>query len=176
MFYTLVLIVIIAPTSERKFWLFDGGRMKVAVASDHAGYMLKSGIKDYLEKQGIAHQDYGTYSEESVDYVDFAEKAMDGMRSGECDRAILVCGTGIGMGIVANKYSGVRAAPCCDAYMAQMSRNHNDANCLTLGGRILPLDEALLIVETWLNTIYEAGRHQVRLDKVRAIERKNFKF
>jgi ribose 5-phosphate isomerase B len=149
--------------------------MKVALASDHAGYALKMGIKDYLAKNGIAHQDYGTHSEERVDYVDFAEKALDGMLSWDCDRAILVCGTGLGMGIVANKYSGVRAAPCCDEYMAQMSRSHNDANCLTLGGRIIPLDEALLIVETWLNTPYEAGRHQTRLDKISAIEHKNFK-
>ncbi len=149
--------------------------MKVALASDHAGYTLKTGIKDHLEKEGIAHQDYGTYSEESVDYVDFAERAMVGMLSGECDRAILICGTGIGMSIVANKFSGVRAALCCDEYMAQMSRNHNNANCLTLGGRILPLDEALLIVETWLNSPYEAGRHQDRLDKVHAIEQNNFR-
>ena len=149
--------------------------MKVALASDHAGYMLKTGIKDHLEKLGISYEDYGTSLEESVDYVDFAERAMVGMISGECDRAILVCGTGIGMSIVANKFSGVRAALCCDEYMAQMSRNHNDANCLTLGGRILPLDEALLIVETWLKAPYEAGRHQTRLDKVHAIEQKNFK-
>lgn len=150
--------------------------MKVALASDHAGFSLKKGIKDYLDKNGIPHQDYGTFSEERVDYVDFAEKALDGMLSGACDRAILVCGTGLGMGIVANKYFGVRAAPCCDEYMAQMSRSHNDANCLTLGGRILPLDEALLIVETWLNTPYDAGRHQIRLDKIHAIEQKNFNF
>jgi ribose 5-phosphate isomerase B len=149
--------------------------MKVAIASDHAGYALKMGIKDYLIKKGIAHQDYGTYSEDSVDYVDFAEKAINGMLSGVCDRAILMCGTGLGMGIVANKYSGVRATPCCDEYSAQMSRGHNDANCLTLGGRILRLDEALLIVETWLNTPYEGGRHQKRLDKIHAIEQKNMK-
>jgi ribose 5-phosphate isomerase B len=149
--------------------------MKVALASDHAGFVLKMGIKDYLVENGIAHHDYGTYSEEKVDYVDFAAKAMDGMLSGDCDRAILVCGTGLGMGIVANKYKGVRATPCCDEYMAQMSRSHNDANCLTLGGRILPLDEALLIVEAWLSTSYEVGRHQIRLDKILAIEQKNFK-
>jgi len=149
--------------------------MKVALASDHAGYMLKTGIKDYLVNKRVAHRDYGTDSEDSVDYVDFAEKAMNGMLLGECDRAILVCGTGIGMGIVANKYRSVRAAPCCDEYVARMSRSHNDANCLTLGGRVLPLDEALLIVETWLSTPYEGGRHQTRLDKVRAIEQKNLK-
>ena len=149
--------------------------MKVALASDHAGYALKTGILDYLVNNGIPQKDYGTYSEDRVDYVDLAEKAIEGVLSGECDRAILVCGTGLGMVIVANKYRGMRATPCCDEYMAQMSRKHNDSNCLTLGGRIIPLDEALLIVETRLNTPYEAGRHQVRLDKVQAIERKNFK-
>lgn len=149
--------------------------MKVALASDHAGYALKTGIKDYLAKNGIPYQDYGTHSEDRVDYVDFAEKALDGMRTGFCDRAILVCGTGLGMAMVANKFRGVRATPCCDEYMARMSRSHNDSNCLTLGGRILPLDEAILIVETWLNTPYEAGRHQVRLEKIQRIEQKNFK-
>jgi ribose 5-phosphate isomerase B len=149
--------------------------MKIALASDHAGYALKIGIKDYLVEKGITHRDYGTFSEEKVDYVDFAEKAIEGMLSGECDRAILVCGSGLGMGIVANKYKEVRATPCCDEYMAEMSRRHNDSNCLTLGGRILPLDEALLIAETWLNTPYEAGRHQKRLDKIQRVEQKNFK-
>jgi ribose 5-phosphate isomerase B len=149
--------------------------MKVALASDHAGYALKMGIKDYLIENSIEHHDYGTFSEERVDYVDFAEYAIDGMLSGECDRAILVCGTGLGMGIVANKYSGVRATPCCDEYMARMSRSHNDSNCLTLGGRILPMDEALFIVEAWLSTPYEAGRHQTRLDKIQTIEQTNFK-
>jgi ribose 5-phosphate isomerase B len=149
--------------------------MKIALASDHAGYALKMGIIGDLVEKGITHRDYGTFSEERVDYVDFAEKAIEGMLAGECDRAILVCGSGLGMAIVANKYSGVRATLCCDEYMAEMSRRHNDSNCLTLGGRILPLDEALLIVETWLNTSYEAGRHQNRLDKIRTIEQKNMK-
>jgi ribose 5-phosphate isomerase B len=149
--------------------------MKIALASDHAGYTLKMSVKDYLAEQGISHFDYGTFSEERVDYVDFAEKAIEGMLSGTCDRTILVCGSGLGMAIVANKYAGVRATPCCDEYMAEMSRSHNDANCLTLGGRILPLDEALLIVETWLRTPYEAGRHQKRLDKIQKIEQKNMK-
>lgn len=149
--------------------------MKVALASDHAGFALKTGIKDYLIKKGIDHRDYGTHSEERVDYVDYAERAMTGLMSRECDRAILVCGTGLGMGIVANKFRGVRATPCCDVYQAEMSRSHNDSNCLTLGGRVLPLDEAILIVEAWLNTAFEAGRHQLRLDKIRAIEQKNYK-
>ena len=149
--------------------------MKIALASDHAGYALKIGIIDHLSAQGIACKDFGCYSEERVDYSDFAEKAIDGIKSGEADRAILVCGTGLGMGIAANKFKGIRATPCLDEYSAEMSRSHNDANCLTLGGRILPLDEALNIVKIWLNTDFEGGRHQERLDKVSKLEEKNFK-
>jgi ribose 5-phosphate isomerase B len=148
--------------------------MKVALASDHAGYELKTGIIDYLSNQGIEIKDFGCFSEERVNYVDYAVQAMDGLTSGECDRAILVCGSGLGMAIVANKYPGVRATPCCDEYMAEMSRSHNDANCLTLGGRILPLDEALHIVRIWLGTEFEGGRHQERLDKIKALELKKF--
>ena len=109
-----------------------------------------------------------------MNYVDYAVKAMEELTSGECDRAILVCGSGLGMAIVANKYPGVRATPCCDEYMAEMSRSHNDANCLTLGGRILPLDEALHIVKIWLETDFEGGRHQERLDEISALEQKKF--
>jgi ribose 5-phosphate isomerase B len=148
--------------------------MRIALASDHAGYELKSGIGEYMSQQGIETKDFGCNSKERVNYVDFAVKAMEGLTSGECDRAILVCGSGLGMAIVANKYPGVRATPCCDEYMAEMSRSHNDANCLTLGGRILPLDEALQIVKIWLETDFEEGRHQERLDKIEALEQKNF--
>lgn len=148
--------------------------MIIALASDHAGYELKSGISEFLSQQGIEVKDFGSYSKDRVDYIDFAVKALDGLVSGECDRAILVCGSGLGMAIVANKYAGVRATPCCDEYMAEMSRSHNDANCLTLGGRILPLDEALHIVKVWLETGFEGGRHQARLDKIKALEQKNF--
>ena len=149
--------------------------MKIALASDHAGYALKMGIIDHFSSQGIPYKDFGCYSEERVDYVDFAEKAIDGIKLGEADRAILVCGTGLGMGIAANKFKGIRAVPCLDEYSAEMSRSHNDANCLTLGGRILPLDEALNVVKIWLNTDFEGGRHQERLDKISRIEEKNFK-
>jgi len=95
--------------------------------------------------------------------------------SGEYDRAILVCGTGLGMAIVANKHKGVRATPCLDEYSAEMSRRHNDSNCLTLGGRIVPLDEALSVVRIWLETEFEGGRHQRRIDKIFDIEERNFK-
>jgi RpiB/LacA/LacB family sugar-phosphate isomerase len=148
--------------------------MKIALASDHAGYELKTGVSEYLSQRGVEVKDFGCFSTDRVNYVDYAIKAMEGLVSGECDRAILVCGAGLGMAIVANKYPGVRAAPCCDEYTAEMSRSHNDANCLTLGGRILPLDEALHIVKIWLETDFEGGRHQERLDKIKSLERKNF--
>ncbi len=149
--------------------------MKIALASDHAGFDLKQDILDYLQKQKLEVKDFGCYSQESVDYADFAEKAVQQVVSGKFDRAVLICGTGIGMSMVANKFRGIRATLCCDEYMAEMSRKHNDSNCLTLGGRILPADEAVFIVETWLNTEFEGGRHQKRLDKITKIEEINFK-
>jgi len=126
--------------------------VKIATASDHAGYDLKKGILSYLAERKIEYKDYGCGPDERVDYVDFAEKAIQNVCSGKHDRAILICGTGLGMAIVANKFKGIRATPCCDEYSAEMSRSHNDSNCLTLGGRILPLDEALEIVRVWLET------------------------
>jgi ribose 5-phosphate isomerase B len=149
--------------------------MKIALASDHAGVELKKGIMSYLAEKGIDHEDFGCGPEERVDYVDFAAKAIEHVLNNDCDRAILVCGTGLGMAIVANKYKTIRATPCVDEYTAELSRRHNDSNCLTLGGRILPLDEALSIVRVWLDTEYEAGRHQQRLDKILTLEEKNFK-
>ncbi len=149
--------------------------MKIALASDHAGYELKKGIADYLAQKGIQHQDLGCGPEERVDYVDYADKAARMIVSGDCDSAILLCGTGLGMAIVANKYNGVRATPCSDEYTAEVSRSHNDSNCLTLGGRIIPQDEALSIVQIWLETEFEKGRHQKRIDKILAIEERHFK-
>ncbi len=149
--------------------------MKIATASDHAGYELKKGIIAYLLKQGVQHEDFGCGPGEQVDYVDYGKKAAERVSSGEYDRAILVCGTGLGMAIVANKHKGVRATPCLDDYSAEMSRKHNDSNCLTLGGRIVPLDEALNIVRIWLETKFEGERHQRRIDKIFDIEERNFK-
>jgi ribose 5-phosphate isomerase B len=149
--------------------------MKIALASDHAGYDLKNGILGYLGQKGIESVDFGCGPGEKVDYVDYGEKAVLSVLSGECDRAILVCGTGLGMAIVANKHKGIRATPCWDEYVAEVCRSHNDSNCLTLGGRVLPLDEALLYVGIWLGTEYEGGRHQIRLDKIAKIEEKNFR-
>jgi ribose 5-phosphate isomerase B len=149
--------------------------MKIALGSDHAGYPLKKGVLDYLDQRGIEYEDFGCGPDEKVDYVDYGEKAIQSVLSGECDRSILFCGTGLGMAIVANKFKGIRATPCWDEYVAQVSRSHNDSNCLTLGGRTLPLDEACHYVDIWLETEYEGGRHQKRLDKIANIEEKNFK-
>jgi ribose 5-phosphate isomerase B len=149
--------------------------MKIALASDHAGFDLKKGVRDHLDQKGIECEDLGCGPDERVDYVDFGEKAVRSVLAGECDRAILICGTGLGMAIVANKHKGIRATPCWDEYVAEVCRSHNDSNCLTLGGRVLPLDEACRYVDIWLETEYEGGRHQQRLDKISLIEEKNFK-
>jgi ribose 5-phosphate isomerase B len=149
--------------------------MKIALASDHAGYDLKQEIMGYLQKEGAPIKDFGCFSKKSVNYADFAEKAVQQVVSGKYDRAVLICGTGIGMSMVANKFRGIRATLCCDEYMAEMSRMHNNSNCLTLGGRIIPVDEAIHIVKTWYQTEFEGGRHQKRLDKISQIEEMNFK-
>jgi len=149
--------------------------MKIAVASDHAGFDLKTGIVAFLEGRGIAYRDFGSRPGETVDYVDYGALAMESVISGECDRAILFCGTGIGMAIVANKYKGIRATPCWNPFTARVSRSHNDSNCLALGGRTLSLEEGLEIVRTWLETPFEGGRHQRRVAKILEIEKKNFK-
>jgi ribose 5-phosphate isomerase B len=149
--------------------------MRVALASDHAGYELKTGVADYLRGRGIGFEDYGCGPGESVDYVDYGARAAQGVIEGACDRAILVCGTGLGMGIVANKFKGIRATPCPTEYAAEMSRKHNDSNCLTLGGRTHSLELALRLVRIWLETEFEGGRHERRVQKIRDIESTNFK-
>jgi ribose 5-phosphate isomerase B len=149
--------------------------MKIALACDHGGYELKEGIKDSLSQRGIDHEDFGCGPEDQVDYVDYAEKAVNKLLDGDCDRAILFCGTGLGMAMVANKHRTVRATCCWDEYSAEMSRKHNDSNCLTLGGRVIPLDEAMSIVKIWLSTEFEGGRHQRRIDKIIDIEKRYFK-
>jgi ribose 5-phosphate isomerase B len=154
--------------------------MKIALASDHAGFELKKAVAGYLSGRGIEFVDYGCAPGDClpgarVDFPDFAALAAAAIAAGECDRGILVCGTGIGMAIVANKFRGIRATPCWNEYTADMSRRHNDSNCLTLGGRVLGPAEALAIVRVWLDTPFEGGRHAARLEKLRAIESMNFK-
>lgn len=143
--------------------------MKIALASDHAGFELKEIIKEYLQKNGYEIKDFGTRTAESVDYPDFAVPAARAVASGEYDRGILVCGSGQGMAISANKVKGIRAALCGEIYSAKMSRLHNDSNVLALGGRIIGRDLAIEIVKTWLDTEFEGGRHQRRVDKMNSI-------
>jgi len=142
----------------------------IAVGSDHGGLELKAAIKSALAERGLPVDDYGTGNGDSVDYPDFAEKVAGAVARGDVDLGILVCGTGIGMSIVANKFPGVRAALATDEFMAQMAKEHNNANVLVLGGRVLAEDLAVKMVNVWLDSSYEAGRHQRRLDKISRLE------
>jgi len=142
----------------------------IAVGSDHGGLELKDAILAALAARGMDADDYGTDNGDSVDYPDFAEKVAAAVSRGDVELGILVCGTGIGMSIVANKFPGVRAALATDEFMAQMAKEHNNANVLVLGGRVLAKDLAVKMVNVWLDSTYEAGRHQRRLDKISRLE------
>ncbi len=142
--------------------------MKIAIASDHGGYALKEEIKKYLAGRDIEVTDLGTDSEESVDYPIYGKACGEAVASGKTDRGIVCCGTGIGISIAANKVKGIRCALCTDVHMAQMSRRHNDSNILALGGRTTETARALEIVGAWLDTGFEGGRHQRRVDMLNA--------
>lgn len=142
----------------------------IVLASDHGGLELKDAVRDYLTDQGIAVRDLGAMNGDSVDYPDYAEKAARAIAQGEADRGILICGTGIGMSIAANKFPGVRAALVHDEFTARMAKEHNNANIIVLGGRVLDPERALGMLRTWLDTPFEGGRHQRRLDKITQIE------
>ena len=142
--------------------------MKIALASDHAGYELKEAIKEYLTAYEVI--DYGTFSLESMDYPDTGFKAAEAVSNGECDRGILICGSGIGMSIVANKVKGIRAALCVSTEFATLSRKHNDANILVLPGRFVSRHFAGEIIRVWFSTEFEGDRHQRRLDKISKYE------
>lgn len=144
--------------------------MKIGIASDHGGFELKEYIKEYLKDNGIQYIDYGTNSLDSVDYPDYGRKVADGVVSGEIDKGIVICGTGIGISIACNKVKGIRAALCSDTYSARMSVEHNNANILALGGRVLGRDLAMEIVATWLNAKFQGGRHGRRIEKISDIE------
>ncbi len=145
--------------------------MKIALGADHAGYELKDQIKQHLQQKGIEVRDEGTSSPESVDYPDYARSVAHDVSEQQADLGILVCGSGIGMAIAANKVHGIRAAKVDTEYEAQMSREHNDANVLALGARIVKPEEALRIVDKWLATPFAGGRHERRVEKITAIER-----
>jgi ribose 5-phosphate isomerase B len=140
--------------------------MKIAIGSDHGGYLLKEDIKKHLNKCRIGVKDFGAFSEESVDYPDIGKKVAKAVASKRYKFGILVCGTGLGMSMVANRVKGIRAALCHNVYTAKMSRAHNDANILCLGGRVLKKALALKIVEAFLKTPFEGGRHLRRVRKI----------
>ena len=140
--------------------------MKVAIASDHGGFALKEEIKKHLIADGIEIIDLGTDSEESVDYPIYGKKCAEAVMSGKADKGVVCCGTGIGISIAANKVKGIRCALCTDPEMAELTRKHNDANMLALGGRITTVKNALEILDVWLTTEFEGGRHQPRVDMI----------
>ncbi|MGI6492410.1 MAG: ribose 5-phosphate isomerase B [Pelotomaculum sp.] len=146
--------------------------MRVAVASDHGGYILKNTVIAYLKEAGFDYHDFGVYAADPVDYPDLALEVAEAVKSGAYDRGILCCGTGIGVAIAANKVPGIRAALCHDTFSAQASREHNDANILTLGERVIGPGLARDIVAVWLQAEFSGGRHGKRVDKITAIENK----
>ena len=144
--------------------------MKIAIGCDHGGYLLKQDILIWLEEHDIDFEDFGCYSRESVDYPVFGEKVGRAVASGEADYGIVICTTGIGISIAANKVAGIRCAHCTDSLSAEMTRRHNDANVLALGAGLTGTNMALRMVEVFLNTEFEGGRHQRRVDQLNAIQ------
>jgi ribose 5-phosphate isomerase B len=143
----------------------------IALGSDHVGIELKKAIMEYLDELGLEYKDYGTYNTERCNYPEYALKAANAVASGECEKGILFCGTGIGIGIAATKVKGIRCVCCSDCYSAKLSREHNDTNMLSLGARVVGTDLAKMIVLNWLEGKFEGGRHQVRVDQIGSIER-----
>jgi ribose 5-phosphate isomerase B len=140
--------------------------MKYFIGTDHAGFEVKPFVIEYLQKKGIEVEDLGTYSTESVDYPDYAHKVAEAVKNNPGTMGILICGSGIGMSLAANKHKGIRAALCHDHYTASMARRHNDANILCFGARIVGKGEIESILEGWLNSEFEGGRHQRRVEKI----------
>lgn len=145
--------------------------MRIALGADHAGVTLKHDIKRLLDERGVAYTDFGTDTTDSVDYPDFAAKVAHAVAGGDYDRGILLCGSGVGMAIAANKVAGIRAAAVVDEVSAKLSREHNDANVLALGARVTPSDDARRFVNIFLDTPFGGGRHQRRIDKIAALDR-----
>lgn len=142
----------------------------IALACDHGGFALKEEVRAWLDSRQIAYQDFGAFSEESCDYPDMAKLACDAVVDGRCEKALLFCGTGIGISIAANKMDGIRAACCSDYFSAKYTRLHNDANALCMGGRVVGAGLACEMVDVFLHTDFEGGRHQRRVDKLIALE------
>ncbi len=142
----------------------------IAIACDHAALELKAEVIKILEERGLEYEDFGTYTSDSCHYPIYGARAAHAVASGKCDRGILICGTGIGMSLVANKVKGIRCALCSDSYSAKMTRAHNDSNMLAMGARVIGVEVAKEIVTAWLDTPFEGGRHQTRIDMITAIE------
>jgi len=142
----------------------------LALASDHAGLELKAAIQKYLESENIPYQDFGTYTNESCSYPEYALKAADAVASGACEKGILLCGTGVGIGIAANKVKGIRCVNCSEPYSARLSRQHNNTNMLSLGARVVGEGLALTIVREWLSADFEGDRHEIRISQIAQIE------
>lgn len=147
----------------------------IAIGSDHGGYKLKEEIKRYLEEKEIEYTDCGTFNEESVDYPEIAKTVALEVQSGQCEKGIIICRSGIGMSIVANKFKGIRCAKCNDEEEAKFSRMHNNANMLALGADYMDVNKAVRIVRTWIATEFEGGRHEQRVKIIEEIENENMK-
>lgn len=143
----------------------------LAIGSDHGGFELKNHVINHLKERGIEYRDYGCFDESSVDYPDIAKAVGEAVVSGECENGILICGTGIGISIAANKIDGVRAALCSDVYSAKMTKEHNNANIICMGGRVIGRELAFMIVDAWLDAEFQGGRHQQRIDKIHNLEK-----
>ncbi len=147
--------------------------MKIGIGNDHSALELKAEIIDFLKEKGHEVVDYGTNSPESCDYPIYGEKVARAVAAGEVEKGILICGTGLGISLAANKVEGIRAVVCSEPFTAKMSRAHNDCNVLAFGARVVGAELAKMIVDTWLNTEFEGGRHQRRVDLIMDIERRN---
>ena len=147
----------------------------IAIGCDHGGYKLKEEIKRYLDEKGIKYSDCGTHSEESVDYPDIAKAVAEKVQKGECQEGILICRSGIGMSIVANKFKGIRCAKCDNEQEAKFSKMHNNSNVLALGADYISTSQAICIVRSWIATQFEGGRHEERIKIIEEIEKNNMK-
>jgi ribose 5-phosphate isomerase B len=145
----------------------------IAIGSDHAAFEFKEAIKAWLEEKGYPVQDYGTCGKERVDYCDFGFRVGEAVASGACEKGLVFCGTGVGISISANKVRGIRAVVCSEPYSARLSREHNDSNILALGARVVGIELAKMIIDTWLNARFEGGRHQDRINKIAQYEARN---
>lgn len=147
----------------------------IALGSDHGGYKLKEEIKKYLDEIGIKYKDYGTYSEDRCEYPEYAEKVAKAVQKKECEKGILICGTGFGVSIVANKFKGIRCASCWNEEVAKLLKEHNNANIIALPGRFVSVSQAIVILRAWIAAEFAGGRHEERIQMIENIEKENMK-